>query len=111
MNTALTIGDYAAICGMTAVVAGSIATVTATYLRGLKAELSGRFAAMEDRLEVLEQDKADRGEWMREMMATRQRIDEMATSLAAIEGKLDASVGIGSAIRGALSAMAEKRHG
>lgn len=111
MNTALTLGDYAAIGGLIAAIAGVMSGSAAVYLSGLKRDLAMRFEAMEARLEAIETDKTDRGEWMREMMATRQRIDEMATSLASIEGKLDASVGIGSAIRGALSTMAEKRHG
>lgn len=109
--TTLTVMDYAAIGGLTTAVAGSIALTTGLYLRGLKSDLAARFEAIEGRLEAIEQEKTDRGEWMREMMRTRSRIDEMAQRLSAIDGKLDATMGIGASIRGALSALTERTHG
>lgn len=114
--TALTLGDYAALTG----ILGTPLTVGILLLNSIRGQVkatSDKLTNMDQRLETLERDRVDRSthrdlvdrvadmekskaeriDWLRDSVSTREKIDMVAENVANISGKLDALYGISAA--------------
>lgn len=86
----LQLGDYAVMGGM---LAGTATVTTVLMLANVKG-LGRRVDVVEGRVADVEKRKADKFEWARENLLARRKMDAVATQLAGLDAKLDASVGV-----------------
>lgn len=112
-------GDWAAIAG----IAGAPMALVALYLRSLRSELLTAQASMAKRIDAHEREvgelrtemreradkldadirlvdeaKAGRKDWLREVMTSRAKLDRIGEEVAAVSAKLDTQFGVGAAV-------------
>ena len=80
-----------------------------TETREFREELKAEIGALDDRVSVIEREKADKRDWVRESLSTRAKIDRVLEGVAELKGKIDSEFGVAAAINRVAERMAEKQ--
>jgi hypothetical protein len=103
--TALTSGDYVAAAALLAAFVALPGTITIFMLKGMRtdnanfrAQTASRFQEFEERVREMESEKVDKRDWIREQVSMAAKVDIVGREISALNGKYDASLGIGAGI-------------
>lgn len=103
--TALTATDFVAFAGLLAAFVGLPGAITIFMLKGMKTDNANfrsqtalQFQTFEERVRELELEKVDKRDWIREQVNMAAKVDIVGREISALNGKYDASLGIGAGI-------------
>jgi len=90
----LSLSDYGVLGGMLTAATAVLATLLLAQAKGQNRRIDVVEASVRD----LEKNKADKHEWAREALVTRNKLDDVNRAMARIEGKIDTSFGVAAAV-------------
>lgn len=102
--------------GLLATIVGVPWSVLSLYLRAMRKEATERSAAIERRVETLEQEFreaterfANKRDWLREAVSTREKVDAVGRQIADLGARFDANYGIAASINTLAEALKERK--